>query len=86
MEKSRFESLSPEYLTQFMKLSIESAVAVAVALAFGALSVGVMAKEQNDRGTVQTNRSALTRISHGAFATSFSNFNGLTGQNEVLGP
>jgi hypothetical protein len=69
-----------------MKLSIESAVAAAVALAFGALSVGVMAKEQNDRGTVQTHSSALTHMSGSAFATSFSNSNGLTGQNEVLGP
>ena len=42
-----------------MKLSIEAKVAVAVAIAFAALSIGAIAQEQTERGTVGLSQTSL---------------------------
>jgi hypothetical protein len=42
-----------------MKLSIEAKVAAAVAIAFAALSIGAMAKEQSEHGTGGMSQTSL---------------------------
>jgi len=42
-----------------MKLSIEAKVAAAVAMAFAALSIGVVAQEGSEHGTARLSQSSL---------------------------
>jgi hypothetical protein len=42
-----------------MKLSIEAKVAAAVAIAFAALSIGVIAQEQSEHGTAGLSQTSL---------------------------
>ena len=42
-----------------MKLSIEAKVAAAVAMAFAALTIGVIAQEQSEHGTAQLSQTSL---------------------------
>ena len=42
-----------------MKLSVEAKVAAAVAMAFAALTVGVIAQEQSEHGTARPNQTSL---------------------------
>ena len=42
-----------------MKLSIEAKVAAAIAIAFAALSIGAIAQEQSEHGTVGLNQTSL---------------------------
>ena len=42
-----------------MKLSVEAKVAAAVAMAFAALTVGVIAQEQSEHGTVGLSQTSL---------------------------
>ena len=62
-----------------MKLSIESKVAAAVAIAFAGLSIGAIAQEQNERGTT----AGLSQMSLQASESSLSGHNG-SDQNQLL--
>jgi hypothetical protein len=42
-----------------MKLSVEAKVAAAVAMAFAALTIGVIAQEQSEHGTAGPNQTSL---------------------------
>jgi hypothetical protein len=74
-----------------MKLSIEAKVAAAVAIAFAALSIGTLAREQSERGTHghngygSTDSPRLGQISLRASNSSSSQLHGGTGESEVLG-
>jgi hypothetical protein len=74
-----------------MKLSIEATVAAAVAVAFTALSIGAIAREQSEHGTggvtgySPTNSPALSHMSARGPNSSLPVPNGGTGENEVLG-
>jgi hypothetical protein len=61
-----------------MKLSIEAKVAAAVAMAFGAISIGAIAQEQGERGTT-----GLSQTSLRGSEISLSEHNG-TGENQLL--
>jgi hypothetical protein len=60
-----------------MKLSIEAKVAAAVAIAFAALSIGAIAQEQSEHGSV-----ALSEMSSRASETSLSVENE-SGENQL---
>jgi hypothetical protein len=61
-----------------MKLSIETTVAVAVAVAFAILSIAVIAQEQGERGT-----GGLSQMSLRASESSWSGYNG-SAENQLL--
>lgn len=71
-----------------MKLSIEARVAAAVAVAFGVLSIGAIAREQSEGGTagpngyLAINNPGLTDTSVPEAKRSLS---GPDGENEILG-
>ena len=73
-----------------MKLSIEAKVAAAVAVAFAALTLGAIAREQSEGGTGgrkaygPTNSPGLSRMSLPGSMISSSESHGGTGENEVL--
>ena len=61
-----------------MKLSIEAKVAAAVAIAFAALSIGAIAKEQSEHGTA-----GLSQMSQRGSEISLSGQN-RSGENQLL--
>jgi len=70
-----------------MTLSIEAKVAAAVAVAFGVLSIGAIAREQSERGTAGANGygPGLSQMSLSGSMISSSESHAGTGENEVLG-
>jgi hypothetical protein len=61
-----------------MKLSVEAKVAAAVAMAFAALTVGVIAQEQSEHGT-----NGLSQMSSRGSKISLAGQNG-NGENQLL--
>ena len=61
-----------------MKISIEAKVAAAVAVAFAALSIGAIAKEQSEHGTA-----GLSQMSQRGSEISLSGQN-RSGENQLL--
>jgi hypothetical protein len=61
-----------------MKLSIEAKVAAAVAIAFSTISIGAIAQEQSQHGTV-----GLSEVSLQGSESSLSTQNG-SGENQLL--
>jgi hypothetical protein len=68
-----------------MKLSIETTIAGAVALAFAVLSMGVIAGEQSERGTDPKNGATLRQASTQILNNSSSESQVGTSEKEVLG-
>ena len=68
-----------------MKLSIESTVAGAVAMAFAVLSMAVIAQEQGEREAGSTNSPAISQMAAQGFDSSSSRAHRGSGDNEVLG-
>ena len=73
-----------------MKLSIEARVAAAVAVAFGVLSIGAIAREQSEGGTAGPNGYGptpprLSQMSAQGSNSSLSQLHGGTDETEVLG-
>jgi hypothetical protein len=65
-----------------MKLSTESIVAAAVAIAFAGLSIGAVAREQSSGGPASTNSPGLTHVSAGG---SNSSLPASHTESEILG-
>jgi len=76
MERIPSEGIAPKYITA-MKLSTEAIVAAAVAVVFGVLSLGAMAREQGER--IPGGPEAYVAASH----TSLSRLT--AGENDVFG-
>jgi hypothetical protein len=74
-----------------MKLSIEARVAAAVAVAFGVLSIGAIAREQSEGGTAVsngyglTNAPTLSQMSARGSSSSLSQLHGGPDETQVLG-
>jgi hypothetical protein len=74
-----------------MKLSIEARVAAAVAVAFGVLSIGAIAREQSEGGTAgpngygPTNTPRLSQMSARGSSSSLSQLHGGPDEAQVLG-
>jgi hypothetical protein len=76
MEGIPSEGVTPKYITA-MKLSTEAIVAAAVAVVFGVLSLGAIAREQGER--VPSGPQAYVAASH----TSLSHLT--AGENDLFG-
>jgi len=74
-----------------MTLSIEAKVAAAVAVAFGVLSIGAIAREQSEGGTAgpngygPTNTPRLSQMSTQGSNSSLSQLHGGTDETQILG-